>query len=155
MHVLGGVTLVSVALGRWMTTSHSRQERYMPKSPPLIAIVDDDGSMLRALSRLLTSAGYAAETYASAEEFLRAGLRPGVSCLVLDVQMPGITGLDLLVRLASSGVTLPVIIITAYADGQTCLQALQAGAAAFLYKPFEAPVFLDAIRRALGGDDRG
>jgi FixJ family two-component response regulator len=108
--------------------------------------------MLRALRRLLTSAGYAVETYASVEEFLRAGLQPDVSCLVLDVQMPGIGGLDLLVLLASSGVTLPVIIITAYVDEQTYLHALQAGAAAFLYKPFEAHVLLEAIRRALGGD---
>ena len=82
----------------------------MPESQPVIAIVDDEVSMLRALRRLLTSAGLTSETYTSAEEFLRSGLQPDIGCLVLDVQMPGMTGLDLLVHLAVSGVTLPIII---------------------------------------------
>jgi FixJ family two-component response regulator len=92
-----------------MTNPHGRQERSMPECQPVIAIVDDEVSMLRALRRLLTAAGFASETYTSAEEFLRSGLQLGVGCLVLDVQMPGMTGLDLLVHLAVSGVTLPVI----------------------------------------------
>jgi FixJ family two-component response regulator len=121
----------------------------MPESQPVIAIVDDDMSMLRALRRLLTSAGFASETYTSAEEFLQSGLQPEVGCLVLDVQMPGMTGLDLLVSLAVSGVTLPVIIMTACEDGQTRLHAEQAGVVAFLCKPFEEDALLEAIGRAL------
>jgi FixJ family two-component response regulator len=123
----------------------------MPESQPFTAIVDDDLSMLRALRRLLTAAGFVSETYTSAEEFLRSGLRPGIGCLVLDVQMPGMTGLDLLVELSASGVTLPVIIITAGADEQTQFHAMQAGAVAYLYKPFEEDALLGAIRHALAG----
>jgi FixJ family two-component response regulator len=107
--------------------------------------------MLRALRRLLTSEGFVSETYTSAEEFLRFGLRLGIRCLVLDVQMPGMTGLDLLVHLSASGVTLPVIIITAGTDEQTPLHAMQAGVVAYLCKPFEEDALLEAIRRALAG----
>jgi FixJ family two-component response regulator len=121
----------------------------MPESQPVIAIVDDDVSMLRALRRLLTSARFASETYTSAEEFLRSGLQPDVGCLVLDVQMPGMTGLELLVHLAVAGVALPVIIITGYVDEQTRLHAEQAGVVAYLCKPFEEDALLEAVRRAL------
>jgi FixJ family two-component response regulator len=121
----------------------------MPESQPVIAIVDDDMSMLRAVRRLLTSAGFASETYTSAEEFLQSGLQPEVGCLVLDVQMPGMTGLDLLGYLGVSGVTLPVIIMTACVDGRTRLHAEQAGVVAFLCKPFEGDALLEAIGRAL------
>jgi FixJ family two-component response regulator len=121
----------------------------MPESQPIIAIVDDEVSMLRALRRLLRSAGFASETYTSVEEFLQSGLQPGVGCLVLDVQMPGMTGLDLLGHLTVSRVPLPVIIITACADEQTRLYAEQAGVVAYLGKPFEEDALLEAIRRAL------
>jgi FixJ family two-component response regulator len=123
----------------------------MPERQPVIAVVDDDVSMLRALRRLLTSAGFASETYTSAEEFLQSGLQPYVGCLVLDVQMPGMSGLDLLVHLAVSGVTLPVIIITACVDERTRFHAEQAGVVGYLCKPFEDDVLLEAIRRALVG----
>jgi len=121
----------------------------MPESQPVIAIVDDEVSMLRALRRLLRAAGFTSETYTSADEFLRSGLQPDVGCLVLDVQMPGMTGVDLLVHLAVAGVTLPVIIIMACADGQTRLHAEQASVVAYLCKPFEEDALLEAIRRAL------
>jgi FixJ family two-component response regulator len=124
----------------------------MPESQPVIAIVDDAVSMLRALKRLLRSAGFASETYTSAEDFLRSGLQPDVGSLVLDVQLPGMTGLDLLVHLSASGVFLPVIIITAGTDEQTHLHAMQAGVVAYLCKPFEEDALLEAIRRALAGD---
>jgi FixJ family two-component response regulator len=123
----------------------------MPESQPFTAIVDDDVAMLRALRRLLTSAGFIAETYAPADEFLRSGLRPGIGCLVLDVQMPGMTGLDLLVHLSASGVTLPVIIITAGTVEQTPPHAMQAGVVAYLCKPFEEDALIEAIRQALAG----
>ena len=127
----------------------------MPESQPVVAIVDDEVSMLRALRRLLRSAGFATATYISAEEFLRSGLQQHIDCLILDVQMPGMTGLDLLSRLAASGATLPVIIITARADEQTRLDAEQAGVVAYLRKPFEEDALLEAIRRGLlGGSAR-
>jgi FixJ family two-component response regulator len=121
----------------------------VPESKPVIAIVDDEVSMLRALRRLLRSEGFAAMTYASAEEFLRSGLQQCVGCLVLDVQMPGMTGLDLLAHLAASDMTLPVIIITGLGDEETRLRAEQAGVVAYLRKPFEEKVLLEAIQRAL------
>jgi FixJ family two-component response regulator len=121
----------------------------------VIALVDDDESMLRALRRLLTSAGYVSETYPSAVTFLQSGLRPDVRCLVADVQMPGMTGLDLLVHLAVAKVRLPIIIITAYSlDEEICLQTMQAGVVAYVYKPFEDYVLLEAIQRALPGHER-
>jgi FixJ family two-component response regulator len=124
----------------------------MPENPPLIAIVDDEVSMLRALGRLLRSAGFAAVTYTSAEEFLRFGMQQHLACLVLDVQLPIMTGLDLLDHLAGSGETLPVIIITARTDEQTRLHAERAGVVAYLRKPFEEDALLDAIQRALVRD---
>jgi len=121
----------------------------MPESQPVIAIVDDEVSMLRALRRLLRSAEFTAVTYTSAEEFLRSGLQQRIGCLVLDVQMPGMTGLDLLAYLAASGVTLPVIILTGLEDEQTRLRAEQAGVVAYLRKPLGVETLIEAIQRAL------
>jgi FixJ family two-component response regulator len=121
----------------------------MPESQPVIAIVDDEVSMLRALGRLLRSAALTAVTYTSAEEFLRSGLQQRLGCLVLDVQMPGMTGLDLMAHLATSGVTLPVIILTGLEDEQLRLRALQAGVIVYLQKPFEDDALLQAIQLAL------
>jgi FixJ family two-component response regulator len=121
----------------------------VPESQPVIAIVDDEVSMLRALRRLLRSSGFAAVTYPSAEEFLQSGLQHRIACLVLDVQMPETTGLDLLAQLAASGAALPVIIITARTDEQTRRRAQQAGVVAYLRKPFEEEALLEAIRRAV------
>ena len=124
----------------------------MPERERVIAIVDDDVSMLRALRRLLRSVGLAVVTYASAEEFLQSGLQARIGCLVLDVMMPGMSGLDLLDRLAASGMTLPVIVITACADEQTRLRGEQSGVVAYLGKPFEEGALLEAIQRALASD---
>jgi FixJ family two-component response regulator len=124
----------------------------MPENHPLLAIVDDEVSMLRALRRLLRSAGFAAVTYASAEEFLQSGVQQPIVCLVLDVQLPMMTGLDLLDHLAVSGETLPVIIITARTDEQTRLHAERSGVVAYLRKPFEEDALLEAIQRALVRD---
>jgi FixJ family two-component response regulator len=121
----------------------------VPERELVIAIVDDDVSMLRALRRLLRSVGFAVVTYASVEEFLQSGLQARIGCLVLDVMMPGMSGLDLLDRLAASGMTLPGIIITACTDEQTRLRAEQAGVVAYLRKPFEEEALLEAIQRAL------
>jgi two-component system, LuxR family, response regulator FixJ len=127
----------------------------VPEREPIIAVVDDDVSMLRALRRLLRSVGITVVTYTSVEEFLQSGLRGRIRCLVLDVMMPRMSGLDLLARLDASAVILLVIINTintACADEQTRLRAEQAGVVASLRKPFEEEALLEAIRRALASD---
>jgi FixJ family two-component response regulator len=135
-----------------MTNFSSRREVSVPEAQPIIAIVDDDVSMLRALRRLLTSVGYVVVTYTSAEEFLQSDVLARVGCLVLDIMMPGMSGLELADRLAASGMTLPVIVTTASADEQIRRHAEQAGVVAYLRKPFEEGALLDAVRQALHSD---
>ena len=112
---------------------------------PVIAIVDDDASIRRSLLRVVESAGYKAEAFASAREFL-GWLRTGrAACLMLDVQMDGMNGFDLQERLA-----VPVIFITSHDDATTRARIQKSGAAAHLTKPFDGQTALDAIRRAVG-----
>jgi len=127
------------------------------KDVPIIAIVDDDASVRRSLLRVVRSAGYKAETFASAREFLDWLPRNQAACLVLDVQMAEMNGFDLQNRL-----TVPIIFITAHDDASTLERIEKSGAAGLLRKPFDAPAVLDAIRRAVranhernAGDDGG
>ena len=115
---------------------------------PTVFVVDDDPSVRKALRRLIRSAGLKVETFASAEEFLDFERNDGPSCLVLDIQMPGLSGLQLQDRLMTSGANLPVIFITAYEDTNVRTRALDQGAARFLEKPFDDDVLLDAIHSA-------
>jgi FixJ family two-component response regulator len=115
---------------------------------PMVFVVDDDVSVRESLELLITSAGWRPETFASAQEFLT---RPPVvvpSCLVLDVTLPGLNGLDLQKRL-SARTEMPIVFITGYGDVPTSVRAMKAGAAEFLMKPFKADVLLGAIRTAL------
>ena len=115
---------------------------------PMVFVVDDDVSVRESLELLITSAGWRPETFASAQEFLT---RPPVvvpSCLVLDVTLPGLNGLDLQQRL-SARTEMPIVFITGYGDVPTSVRAMKAGAAEFLMKPFKADVLLGAIRTAL------
>ena len=115
------------------------------KDVPIIAIVDDDESVRRSLHRLVRTAGYAVETFASAGEFLE-WLRGGqAACLVLDVEMKEMSGLELQHRLA-----VPVIFITSHDDASTRARIEKSGAAGHLWKPFDEAAVLDAIRRAVG-----
>jgi len=116
----------------------------------LIAIVDDDAAICRALARLLQAVGWQAVTFGSAEAFLQTGLQEPPQCLVLDVRLPGMTGLELLERLRTDGVSFPIIIITVHDDAQGRQRAMHAGAVAYLRKPFDERDFLQAIQRALG-----
>jgi FixJ family two-component response regulator len=111
-------------------------------------LVDDDPSVRRALPRLLKSLGVQAVAFASAEAFLQAGPWLPEACLILDVQMPGMKGWDLVEHLRASGSTLPVIIITAYNDAQTHDRARRAGIVAYLRKPFDDQALLEALRQA-------
>jgi FixJ family two-component response regulator len=116
----------------------------------VIAIVDDDASIRRALARLLRSMSWQAVTFASAEAFLQTGMQELPGCLVLDVRLPGMTGLELLNHLVAAGISLPVILITAHDDVQVRGHATEAGAVAYLRKPVDEQDLLQAIQRALG-----
>lgn len=115
----------------------------------LVSIVDDDESLRRSVRNLLTSGGFPVETFESAEAFLQSAHRPNTGCLVLDQRMPGLSGLDLLKHLVATGSRISVIILTAHSDDETRRRALQAGAVAFLGKPFQGEALLGAVRRAL------
>src|SRR6267142_1351195 len=114
----------------------------------VVFVVDDDPSVRRSTERLLRLAGLKVQTYSSAREFL-GGQRPeGPACLVLDVRMPGLSGMDLQRELAQSGIHIPIIFITAHGDIPMSVRAMKAGAAEFLTKPFRGRSLLDAIRAA-------
>ena len=116
---------------------------------PLIAIIDDDESVCRALKRLLASAAMDSEVFVSAEEFLAGCGTREPDCLVLDVQMPHMNGLDLQRKLARMGRQIPIVFITAFDDKLSIHQALRAGALAVLQKPLDAQLLLDSIEAAL------
>ena len=115
----------------------------------LVAVVDDDRSIQSALKDLLESAGVLSECYGSAEEFLVSDQLNQTACLVLDIRMPGMSGLDLQARLKTEGRPIPIIFITARGDTQTKTQAIKAGALGFLSKPFDDEVLLERVRAAL------
>ena len=118
-------------------------------SIPLISIVDDDDALRSALENLMRSAGLRAQGFSSAEAFLRSEQLHETACLILDVRMPGMSGLELQRQMAVGNSHIPVIFITAYAADDRRNQALEAGAAAFLYKPFQEGELLNAIDAAL------
>lgn len=120
-----------------------------PISSPLIAIVDDDLSVRRSTRRLLRSAGLRAEVFASAEEFLMSGRVEETACLILDLRMPGMNGLQLQRHLAEASRQFPIIFLTAHSSTDEERQALEAGALQFLQKPVSKEVLLLAIRNAL------
>jgi two-component system response regulator FixJ len=116
---------------------------------PIVSIVDDDASLRAALKGLLRSAGLLVEVFASAEEFLASGQLAGTACLVLDVRMPGISGLELQAQLIASRKIVPIIFITAHGDEDARSQALDAGAIDFLQKPFSDEALLNAIAQVI------
>jgi len=113
---------------------------------PVVSVVDDDESLRRSLRNLLRSVGFGVETFASAEEFLRSAQRENTGCLVLDLRMTGMSGLDLLRHLAVADSRIRVVILTAHGDEETRRRSLEAGAVAFLDKPFRSDALLDAVR---------
>jgi FixJ family two-component response regulator len=121
----------------------------VPKTQTLISVVDDDESMREAIRGLMKSLGYAAVAFASAEEFLSSCQIPRTSCLITDVQMPGITGLELHHRLLAAGKIIPTILITAYPDDSARERALWDGVVSYLSKPFDENDLLTCIRSSL------
>ena len=121
---------------------------------PVIFIVDDDPSVRKSLARLIRSAGYTVETFASAQEFLAREPSVGPCCLVLDVRMPGVTGLDLQRTLASALHRIPIVFMTGHGDIPMSVTAMKTGAVDFLTKPFDGKDLLGAVQRAVAKDTR-
>jgi FixJ family two-component response regulator len=114
-----------------------------------VAIVDDDDLMRGALQGLLKEAGLPARAFASAEEFLKSGQQQETGCLITDIRMPGMSGLDLQAKLNAEHCRIPTIFITAHGDARIRMQALRAGAVEFLAKPFDDEVLIESVRAAL------
>jgi FixJ family two-component response regulator len=120
--------------------------------PPLISIVDDDGIVRQAIESLVTSLGFLARVFPSAEAFLQSPQVAETSCLISDVQMPNVSGVQLQDRLVDLGVSIPMIFITAYPDDVVRARVLDRGAIGFLLKPFNAQSLIECIDNALGPD---
>jgi FixJ family two-component response regulator len=115
----------------------------------VISVIDDDASVRAATNNLLSSHGYIVHAFASAEEFLQLARPDDSSCVIADVQMPAMSGLDLLTHIRAEGYAAPFIFITAFPEESVRARALKAGATCFLAKPFAAPVLIDCIETAL------
>jgi FixJ family two-component response regulator len=114
-----------------------------------VAIVDDDDSVRETLQGLLKSVGFASRVFESAEQFLGSGQRQDTGCLITDIRMPGMSGLELQARLNAEHCRIPTIFITAHGDEEMRFQALRAGAVEFLPKPFDDEVLVESVRAAL------
>jgi FixJ family two-component response regulator len=123
--------------------------------PPLVAIVDDDVSVRVTTDSLVRSLGYMTHTFASAEEFLRSDLLDELSCVIVDVQMPGMNGVELQAHLRTQGYRVPFIFFTAFPDEKIRAQALAAGAICYLTKPFDGKSLVLGLRVALKTHDGG
>jgi FixJ family two-component response regulator len=115
----------------------------------VVAIVDDDDSMRSALQGLLQSAEFPSQSFASAEEFLQSGQQHQIACLIADIRMPGMSGLELQAQLNAERCRIPIIFITAHGDEKMRMQALRAGAVEFMAKPFDDGALLESVRAAL------
>lgn len=136
-------------LTRLMATAYNIENETGSGDRPLIAVVDDDASFLRSVGRLLDSAGYGVKMFGSGKEFLDALSEVEPRCAVLDVHMPGMTGLELLEQLAAIGSPFPAILVTAHDTPLTRERARNSGSAGFLLKPFDKQNLLAAIGSAL------
>jgi FixJ family two-component response regulator len=115
----------------------------------VVSVIDDDASVRTATDNLLSSHGYLVQTFASAEEFLRSARPDDSSCVIADVQMPAMSGLDLLSHMRAQGYTAPFIFITAFPEESIRARALKAGAICLLAKPFAGPVLVNCVEAAL------
>ena len=115
----------------------------------MVAIVDDDDLMRTALQGLLKSAGLLAQAFASADEFLKSGHQHDTACLITDIRMPGMSGLELQAQLNADHCKIPTIFITAHGDAKMQMQAMNAGAMGFLAKPFDDEILLEHVRAAM------
>ena len=123
--------------------------RMGPTDCPLVAIIDDDELFRRSIERLVDSAGFRVEAFASAEEFLERGSLDRTACAILDMKLPGMNGLELQQRLITSSRPMPIVFVSAHDEAVTRANALRAGAIAFLKKPFDNSTLLDALHRSI------
>jgi FixJ family two-component response regulator len=137
-----------------LAQSPRRGKIALPKLP-LVAIVDDDASVRATTSSLVRSLGYIVHTFASAEDFLQAGSPDDFSCVVADVQMPGMSGVQLQDHLRAQGCRVPFIFFTAFPDAKIRAQALAAGAVCYLTKPFDADSLIQSLQAAVSNADDG
>jgi FixJ family two-component response regulator len=126
----------------------------MKETDAVVFVVDDDGPMRESLKNLIRSIGLRVELYSSAQEFLESNRPDMPSCLVLDVRLPGLSGLELQKRTIEAGIEIPIIFITGYGDIPMTVNAMKAGAVEFLVKPFRDQDLLDAIQKALEHDHK-
>ena len=134
-------------------TQHPPSSRDISSTPdPIVFVVDDDASLREALGRLFRSVGLRVETFASATELLQSKLPDTASCLVLDIRLPGVSGLDFQAELAKAGIHIPIIFITGHGDIPMSVKAMKAGAVDFLTKPFRDQDMLDAVAMAIERD---
>ena len=119
---------------------------------PMVFVIDDDAGVRASIQGLLKSVGLRSETFGTAQEFLRSKRQDGPSCLVLDVRLPGVNGLDFQRQLADAGVQIPIIFVTGHGDIPMTVRAMKSGAVEFLTKPFRDQDLLDAIHQALDRD---
>ena len=124
------------------------------QNAPIVSIIDDDQDVRQAVQRLMRSRGFATRTFASAEEFLQSPSLHETACVITDIQMPGMTGIDLHDVMLKQGPRLPVIFLTAFPDDRTEKRALQAGALGFLTKPFDAKTLISLVDAAVQIGDR-
>jgi FixJ family two-component response regulator len=123
-----------------------------PQRAPTVFVIDDDADMRTAIQGLLKAAGLRSESFETAEEFLRAKEPDGPSCLVLDVSLPGVSGMELQRKLGDAGVSIPIIFITGHGDIRMTVKAIKSGAVEFLTKPFDDQDLLNAIQQAFDRD---
>ena len=135
-----------------MTESSSQVDARANHEEPVVLVVDDDSSLRGAVSSLLRSTGLRVETFGSVAEFLDANLPPAAGCLILDIRLPGQSGLDLQAELVREDIRIPIIFISGYGDVPMTVRAMKAGAIDFLTKPFSDQDLLDAVAVALGLD---
>jgi two-component system response regulator FixJ len=121
---------------------------------PTVFVIDDDASVRKSLSRLLGSMGFAVETFASAELFLDREHYDGVGCIILDVRMPGLSGMELQDELTKADYSMPIVFITGHGDIPMSVQAMEKGAADFLSKPFDDEELLQAVKKAIEKDGK-
>jgi FixJ family two-component response regulator len=136
-------------MGSANSSDHESRSSPSSRATPIVFVVDDDVSVRESLELLIRCAGWQPETFASAQEFLARPRAPAPSCLVLDVSLPGLNGLDLQKSVAADRSDMPIIFITGYGDVPMTVRAMKAGAVEFLTKPFDDDVLLTAIRNAI------
>jgi FixJ family two-component response regulator len=138
-----------------MSSRSPRQGKAALSKLPLVAIIDDDASVRATTDSLVRSLGYIVNTFASAEEFLRSNRLDDLSCVIADVQMPGMSGVELQAYLLTQGDQVPFIFVTAFPDERVRAQALTAGAICYLTKPFDGDSLIQGLEAALKKRDGG